>query len=96
MRHWKNDIERADSLDALRDILEEAGRQRVDLNPGALDPDRRVDRASLPTFGGREPPPGTVPIWSWDEERLLVGDDLAGLRIVTRVEWREWMRKERE
>ncbi|MBU1067461.1 hypothetical protein KKE60_06715 [Patescibacteria group bacterium] len=42
----------------------------------------------LPTFGGDEPR-YTEGVWSWDAERLLVGENLDCLRIVTRDEWDE-------
>lgn len=42
----------------------------------------------LPTFGGRVPR-STTGVWSWDEKRLLVGEGINDLRIVSREEWKE-------
>jgi hypothetical protein len=44
-----------------------------------------VDMTELPTFGGEEPR-DTHGVWSWDNERLLVGDCIADFRIVAREE----------
>lgn len=40
---------------------------------------------SLPTFGGDEPA-DTTGVWSWDADRLLVGEGRADLQIVPRGE----------
>ena len=51
------------------------------------------------TFGGRAPSE-TIGCWSWDEERVLVGDSIDELEIVTRAEWDEitgvWTREDAE
>lgn len=96
MRHWTEEIGKASELDQLGAVLRDAGRLHAPLSADALDPECRVDREALPRFGGPEPPRGTVPIWSWDKDRILVGDTLADVRIVSREEWTEWMRKQLE
>ncbi len=42
----------------------------------------------LPNFGG-DMPSDTTHIWSWDEDRLLVGTCQQDYEIVTRKEWSE-------
>ena len=44
-----------------------------------------LDWTDLRTFGG-EAPADTSGVWSWDEDRILVGDGLADLRIEDRRE----------
>jgi len=44
--------------------------------------------SDLPTFGG-DIPSDTTHIWSWDEERLLVGTCSTDYGIMTRKEWSE-------
>ena len=51
------------------------------------DIDDRV-MSDLPTFGGGMPS-DTTHIWSWDEERLLIGTCSEDYEIVTRKEWSE-------
>ena len=41
---------------------------------------------ALPSYGG-EAPTSTVGVWSWDADRVLVGDCVDDLEIVTREEW---------
>lgn len=41
------------------------------------------DMCDLPKFGGKEPK-DTMGIWSWDENRLLVGDNFDQLEIIDR------------
>lgn len=45
---------------------------------------RDADLSDLPAFGG-ETPARTEGVWSWDEDRLLVGE--GELEIVTRAAW---------
>lgn len=42
-----------------------------------------LDWTSLPTFGG-EAPSDTEGVWSWDEDRLLVGSSASDLTIEPR------------
>tara|TARA_R110000751_G_scaffold131171_1_gene233322 strand:- start:285 stop:602 length:318 start_codon:yes stop_codon:yes gene_type:complete len=42
--------------------------------------------SDLPTFGG-DMPSDTTHVWSWDEERLLIGTCSEDYEIVTRKEW---------
>ena len=58
------------SLESLRRLLQN-------------DSDERIDWSSLPAFGGDEPR-CSLQVWSWDAERLLVGDCAANLEIVAR------------
>ena len=44
--------------------------------------------SDLPTFGG-DMPSDTTHIWSWDEDRLLIGTCSEDYEIVTRKEWSE-------
>ena len=44
----------------------------------------------LPLFGGKEPD-STLGVWSWDKDRLLVGETVRDLEIVDRGEWEEWL-----
>ena len=44
-----------------------------------------IDWTSLPTYGGGEPS-RTEEIWSWDSDRLLVGECMP-FEIVRREEW---------
>ena len=73
---------------------DEMGR-RYDLESGPIDgldqleyvmqheiEDDRV-LSGLPTFGGEEPT-DTSGVWSWDEGRLLVGEDSNSMEIVSR------------
>ena len=46
--------------------------------------DDLVDMSDLPTFGGAAPK-STTGIWSWDEDRLLVGEGIDELEIVPRT-----------
>lgn len=48
---------------------------------------RNDDGADLPTFGGTDPRdldawPHNLPVWSWDEQRALVGLGSDDMRIV--------------
>jgi len=45
-----------------------------------------LDLTGLPTYGG-EAPADTMYVWSWDEDRLLVGERVEDFHIVTRAEW---------
>lgn len=59
-----------DSLDALFDAMRS----------------RLVDRwDSLPTFGGEEPA-DTSGVWSWDEDRVIVGNCADDIEIISRKE----------
>lgn len=42
---------------------------------------------SLPLFGGDAPGSGTSEVWSWDENRVLVGTCPDDLQIVSREDW---------
>jgi hypothetical protein len=53
-------------LQNLREIADADGTRDWAENAG-------IDLTSLPTFGGDEPD-DTGGVWSWDENRLLVGD----------------------
>ena len=44
--------------------------------------------SNLPNFGG-EMPADTTHIWSWDEDRLLVGTCQDDYEIITREQWDE-------
>lgn len=44
------------------------------------------DMAELPTFGG-DTPTDTMGIWSWDEDRLLIGTCADDYEIVAREDW---------
>lgn len=44
-----------------------------------------LDMTSLPTFGGPEPA-DTQGVWSWDEERLLVGSCPSDVMLEWRTE----------
>lgn len=46
--------------------------------------DRAVDWTALPTFGGARPD-DTDGVWSWDEERQIVGTCPADLRMELRT-----------
>lgn len=48
------------------------------------------DEFDLPTFGGA-PLAGQDGIFSWDAERVLVGDTITDAGIVTCAEWRAAM-----
>lgn len=46
-----------------------------------------IDICELPHFGGDEPS-NTLGVWSWDEDRLLVGEGpFSDWRIVDREDW---------
>lgn len=73
---WQGEAAKAEDLDALLELIEEARQQGVG---------DQIDMSELPTYGGEAPEGGTDGVWSWDEDRLLVG---AGAdRIVSREEW---------
>ena len=44
------------------------------------------EMCDLPTFGG-DAPDDTTHVWSWDEDRLLVGTCSDDYGIMTREEW---------
>lgn len=46
----------------------------------------QLDWTSLPTFGGDEPT-STDKVWSWDNERLIVGRSCLDIDIITRKEY---------
>ena len=46
------------------------------------------EMSDLPNFGG-EMPSDTTHIWSWDEERLLIGTCQSDYQIISRKEWSE-------
>ncbi|MCA9560385.1 MAG: hypothetical protein KC583_17670 [Myxococcales bacterium] len=41
---------------------------------------------SLPTYGGAAPA-STVGVWSWDEQRLIVGSCADDIALVKRSDW---------
>jgi hypothetical protein len=73
---------------SLDDLLEMLTAVEADAAAGDDEAEHWADRrmSELPTFGGPEPPTGTWEVWSWDEERLLVGE-CAPFQIVPRSEW---------
>lgn len=89
--------ERGDRVpgDGVRDALAEASRglQPQDLDDLLVGLQRGVwpddDWHDLPTFGGTDPADTSYPIWSWDAERLLVGESAEALEIIGRGELEE-------
>lgn len=73
-------INAAQSLDELLDVIKR--------EYAALDQDDRkgIDLTGLPTYGG-DAPADTMYVWSWDEDRILVGESVEDFEIVTRAEW---------
>jgi hypothetical protein len=65
-------VREATTLEALRDAL---------LMP---DPDEQVGWTDLPTYGGEEPETRQT-LWSWDAERMLIGESGSDLEIVPRA-----------
>ena len=53
--------------------------------PGAPLAHGKLDWTSLPVYGGPDVP-DPIEVWSWDDERMLVGASSADLRIVGRAE----------
>lgn len=66
--------ERPESLEELRALLR---------RDAARGDDSRVEWADLPSYGGEEPA-DTRGVWSWDGERLLVGECAEDLAIIPR------------
>lgn len=67
--------------------LDELARAITDLRAeldGQEKTEELVDLHDLPTFGG-EAPASTESVWSWDRDRLLVGE--GEFEIVSRAEW---------
>lgn len=91
MKNWSTEITNAKSLETLWTLLLKAWEEGIELHPDAPEPEHRVDIANLPSFGGSAPPPGIVPVWSWDRRSLLIGRSFADLRIMSRKGWRRWM-----
>lgn len=54
----------------------------ADLQDGSYD----GDWTDCPTFGGLEPDE-TSGIWSWDEDRLIVGPTSGELRLISREDY---------
>lgn len=74
--HFREEVERAEGLAALREVLIAAEKAGVD-----------TDGIDLPTFGGSEPS-DTAEVWSWDATHLLVGDGpVSEWEIVPRADW---------
>lgn len=67
-----------ETIETLDDLLNHIKHEELD--------DRTM--SDLPNFGG-EMPSDTTHIWSWDEDRLLVGTCSEDYEIVTRKEWSE-------
>jgi hypothetical protein len=42
---------------------------------------------SLETFGGDEPESGTLQVWSWDDDRLIVGSCPDDIKIISRIDY---------
>lgn len=61
-------VREAYSLESLRDAMSA-------LHEDCEDCERVLTEA--PTFGGAEPAKTYNGVWSWDETRLLIGDDFA-------------------
>lgn len=78
-------IKNATSLDELLSALN-AAEATLRETESPLRIDELVDLSSLPTFGGEEPK-DTAGVWSWDADRLLVGE--GEWEIVSRAEWAE-------
>ena len=64
------------SLDDLLEALQVAAEVAPEVT-------RDADLSSLPTFGGDEPS-DTNEVWSWDAERLLVGQCVSDMHIIPR------------
>lgn len=75
-------IESANSLDELADALNAVCDPDVTQEVGEY-----FEFRDYPTFGGDEPDDTTC-VWSWDQDRLLVGESLP-FEIVSRQEWDE-------
>ena len=79
-------------LEALKEVYAGAERQR-ELAASCLGGDEHacanewVDFSSLPTFGGSDL--AGEQIWSWDADRVLVGESVPDFEIVERseVDW---------
>lgn len=75
-------IESANSLDELADALNAVCDPDVTQEVGEY-----FEFRDYPVFGGEEPDDTTC-VWSWDQDRLLVGESLP-FEIVSRQEWDE-------
>ena len=83
-------ITNASSLEALRDAMNTMGaaineashEDSADYGTIVGDYGRAIEDA--PTFGGTEPA-DTMGVWSWDADRLLVGEGWEGAEIMTRT-----------
>ena len=74
-------------LVALNTAGDEINRLQADgLDAGGLIGDYGRSVPECPTFGGDEPE-DTAGVWSWDEDRLLVGEGWGSCQIVARGEW---------
>lgn len=93
------DISRVETTDEWGDEAVEATADRAPRNldemlevlrtnavwPGAPLAHGKLDWTSLPVYGGPDVP-DTMEVWSWDDERMLVGSCSEELRIVERAE----------
>jgi len=82
-------------VDADADALAWIEGVTVEYHPGSLDQLYRDLKAGnvplsdkLPCFGGLEPT-NTLEIWSWDNDRLLIGSCVDDLTMWTRAAWLE-------
>ena len=89
MKNWAEMISKSKSLDMLHYVLVEAGREGAEFDPASKAPEVRLDLAALPNFGGFQPEGGIVPALSWDLRRVLAGESLATVHIVSRKAWGE-------
>jgi hypothetical protein len=73
----------AKSLEELMEAIESIHDEEMD---DETDPSDVYDEFDLPTFGG-EPLEPREGLFSWDPERVLVGDTITDACIVTRAEY---------
>lgn len=77
------DLKKCKTLDELLDLLQK--HNALDENSGWTK--YELDLCNLPKFGGNEPD-DTAGIWSWDKNRLLIGES-ANFKIVSRASYNE-------
>ena len=88
----KASVAEAGSLDELQTLLNgyrQAYRdaEAEDFLSDMLRLDEVVDLSSLPIFGGEEPETGTLGVFSWDSDRVMIVNDSDDFEIVTRTDW---------
>ena len=74
------------TLDELFDFLKTNPTAEDAISLGLPVAHGELDWTSLPTFGGDEPS-DTSEVWSWDEDRLIVGTGANNIEIMERDEW---------